>query len=920
MTPSRVASTASFVAVLLTASMAGAQQSVGLAPAVSSRVTLTAARTDTIEAGGDASLTIVFRVKNAGPDSVVLHPSLTLPDGWSALTPSPPLSLAPHSDDLWLASVGSSARARAGVYVLRGGITGPGFSETDSAVVRIAERRGLEVRSTEVPNWVMSDKSYSARFLVHNSGNVESIVKLSATASSGAGVVANPAVVKLAAGASSVVTLSVQGAAATDRATDNIVELTATDATDSQTHTAATALTTVIPPAPGMLDGMTSVPAQLSLRAAGKGVAVSPLVLVGSGRLGETNTTVDFSFHSKPGDALESPFGEHEEYRVRAQSGHLSVKLGDDWFGFTPLTSIPGSGRGAQFETTFSEVRTGAFVQRAGLLGVGPLEEGVLLATPLGQRQLGLAIVQRSSDIGTARMESVSGATPLALGAALSMELASTDSVGVRGAATRTAVTGKAKTTDYDFTYQRGNDRFAGVLRGISTEDALVTTQVTPDFSVRGYLGVTSSARPDTVTGLLSQRLSTGALGVSYKSASTLELTTTDRSDGQVARQTANQRGARLTSGRSFGSLYLDGNIEKGFAHLSTINGYRGYTTLGGVGTLQLGGTGSLSLFLDHQDGQGINGDGNPVLQGGATAQLSLPQDFRVGVLATGSSANNASTPTTNAQFQYGRLDARVEHELANGGTLALRLNLWQNPNITQPGARQSAVYLEYRTGVHIPVGRKAQRGLAEGTVRDAASGAPIKGALVRIGDAAAVTDEAGHAEFTGLEPGEHFVSLAPTGAAVGALLAGDGLVRVVEKSEKPASFTITITRGARLRARLALMDYRGTLGESADSLVQTGVLSDVVVLLTSGRDTVYQTSNDEGVIDFGQVQPGHWVVSVPSGALPDDHVLEANPLDVSLAAGEQRQITLRAIPQKRAITFVGGETELRPKMVPQHR
>src|SRR3954464_11670665 len=160
MGPFRLGATVSFAAASLVASVAGAQQPASAQPLVNPRVTLAAARTDTIEADDDASLTVVFRVKNAGADSVVLHSSLILPEGWTALTESPSLTLAPNSGDLWLASVGSSARAGAGIYVLRAKISGWGSSETDSVVVRIVERRALEVRSTEAPNWVMSDKPY----------------------------------------------------------------------------------------------------------------------------------------------------------------------------------------------------------------------------------------------------------------------------------------------------------------------------------------------------------------------------------------------------------------------------------------------------------------------------------------------------------------------------------------------------------------------------------------------------------------------------------------------------------------------------------------------------------------------------------------------------------------------------------------
>jgi hypothetical protein len=81
-----------------------------------------------------------------------------------------------------------------------------------------------------------------------------------------------------------------------------------------------------------------------------------------------------------------------------------------------------------------------------------------------------------------------------------------------------------------------------------------------------------------------------------------------------------------------------------------------------------------------------------------------------------------------------------------------------------------------------------------------------------------------------------------------------------------------------------------------------------VLVALQSGRDTIYQSSDDRGRLDFGSVTPGKWTMVVMPGDLPDHHVFELSRIELNVQSGARNDVELRLIPQKRTVTFIAHD------------
>jgi hypothetical protein len=257
-----------------------------------------------------------------------------------------------------------------------------------------------------------------------------------------------------------------------------------------------------------------------------------------------------------------------------------------------------------------------------------------------------------------------------------------------------------------------------------------------------------------------------------------------------------------------------------------------------------------------------------------------------------------------------GQADVSVEHQVRQS-IVALRGRVGLSGVKTV--ATTNAFYLEVRTPLHLPTRRLVVGGRARAQVIDAETGKGLAGAVVRMGDYAAITDKNGDATFSGIRAGK-YNALVEGGITAGQLVSGGSAISVVE-SRTPTAFTLSVARGAHVSAiihRYEAVSLSGGAGPRVtDSLVDVGAVSQTLISLASAHDTLYQTSDDRGRIDFGSIAPGHYVMSVVSGDLPEFTAFERRHIDVDVTSGEEREIELRVLPQQRAVQFIGNETVL---------
>ena len=836
--------------------------------------------------------TAVFSVRNLLASTVRVSPEITPPDGWRLVLGSASFPVGPQAFEIWTIGFQIPAQARAGRYSIPVlARTDDGTSFADSVVVTIGERYQLETAVAERASYVVAGEEYSTRFVVRNRGNTDVTVRLKTTSSgdsriSGSAVVAIPA-----AGAATVTVTSRVGRAQINGS--DVTELTASHA-ESETEKSASVMVPVIEPAANWLAGVSTVPAVLRLRASRGERSVSPVELVAGGALGG-GRQLDVLLRAPGRTAAMS--GERDEYRLGLRSETTSLILGDHYTDLSPLTSGGGEGFGASAAMTLGGINLGAYSLRARRPGTRGAEQGATVALSNGAGSIALNLVSRTGAINGA-VSSLSAAVPFAGQGKVELEYALGRDSAAYAAAHRVRLSGRVARAAYEFAAQSAERGFAGPQRGGNYGYGSVSLPIgalSGRIYANQYGNQGAGANAD-----VGNRTTSHGVAVESRFGVSLDLFHASRSqDGVGARQRAEIDAARVFVARSAGPLSLLSTVSFGRNAEPTPSGATFFRELSVSPQLNVRGQ-SVGVSYSFSDGNSAHGNGTPTTNVGLNANLSLPRATKLQLSGSG------WRPTTTAD-QWGiQGQARLGHTLANGGTVTVAAQATGFLGGRTAGrATTHTMYLEYSTPLRLPVGRSRAAGQVRGQVVDQ-QGRPVEGALVCVGDRASVSNKAGTAYFAGLRPGSHSVVVGSRGADLGSAM-GRATVQVDSSSRAAATFKIAVGQGGQVRVKVSNLAADPTiLRASAARETEAIPMTDVVVMLTSQRDTMYQTTDDEGQADFGTVDEGAWTVTV-LGDLPAFTRWEKSSIDVAIGGGARAEPEFRLVPRERNVRPVAS-------------
>ncbi len=902
------------VAFLAIAAFARVGDAQGAPAEAGPAVTIRAARSDTVRVDAGAALTAVFALRNVSPtDSARVTVRLALPAAWRTVTGESQFVLAPGAGDTWLAGVSVPVAAASGTYLVRGSLDGGG---SDSLVVQVAERRGLEVVALDAPGWVMAGDGYEARFMVRNTGNVPATVQLVPGAGRAASAVAEPASLKLAAAASAVVTVRTAITPAARHTADDVVQLVAIDVDNADARARASARTTVVPRNAGA-GAYTTVPVMFAVRSTGAS-GVSPLVVGGSGRLADGRTNVDFFLQAPTDQRSQWGFGERDEYRVELSRDGNTLRLGDHVFGKSPLTTTGALGSGAEFSRTSGPVKAGVFAQQYRWIPGHATEQGVY-ADIRRDSLTGAAATALMRQSGGANVSAgaLGGSTRLPLGGRVEVEGALSDSARVAGAAWRARIAGDTLGVRYEAAVYAGDDSFTGPARGTRAANVAIGASLPRDLDVSANVSRRSWSHPAS-TGRMGQAYSTATIAATWRGANAIEYGMLSRRDeGAALPVDGSQHGVRVSTVRQFGSVGASGSVEHGAMKETRDGPSSRYALVSLALRAGLGSIGSVGVSGSKSVGRTLAGANGDVLAAGANAQLRLPLGLEVGFTMTAQRATFGVLDTSGAWFSVA--DARVSRRFENGATVGLHARMLQSPGALGTGNTR-AVYLEYRGPFRMPVGRSREAGRAIGQVMDADRRAPVAGVLVRLGDEAAVSDRNGFVRFAGLEGKAYRVTVDPTGVSAGAILVGDLDVDMSAATATPRQFAVAVTRGARVAAYVGKADAdqldQPAGGPAPSPSRMTIPVAGALVALVGPRDTIYQMSDTRGAVEFGTVAPGSWTVAVVQAQGDDYMELDRDRIDVTVAAGERKAVEFVMLPVARRVNLIDGGVSLQARPI----
>jgi hypothetical protein len=862
------------------------------------QISVRSSRSDTASVASGSVFTAPFAILNKSQDSALVSGSLVLPKGWAVINSPAPASVAANGMELWLVSMSVPDATPAGTYAIRATVRSGEATVTDSTIVTVAERRELEIRAVNPPTYVLTGESYDVSFIVNNHGNVATRVALKLNTNHGVKPVLSRSLLTIAGGASATVIATVAIPTDINHSVQDVLEILGIDQTVDSVR-AETSVETTIVPNGNIGDEYWTVPATVALRAAPAGTGVSAFVASGSGRLTEkSDVNVDFAFQSKPSGV--SLFGEREQYRLGLSNQNASLRLGDNSFGFSMLTSSGSQSTGAELRGTTGNLVEGAYVQHNRWTPNAATEMAAMVGTTTNATTSGSLILLDRAKAGMNAQVAAGTAKTALLGTHVELEGAASDSNSASGGAGVLRVYGNAPTFTYDVGGQRGSNDFAGSQRA-ATDIHLSLSGQRVGAAMLSAMTSVHQMNPTALSNGFGQRIATSMVTANFTNGTAVELERFDRADrGTTTGVHGHQNSLRVRGGTDIGKIELTGDVQEGLVSQADSANSRAFSAISLSGRAEIARDQYVSLFTDLTDGRSLGAGGVGTLTSGGNADVRLAQ--KTTLRMTG--AVTAQRDRMSAWVGQG--DVTVEQTVRQS-IVALRAR------ISQSGAASSnasnAVYLEVRTPLHVPTSHLDLGGRAHAQVVDAETGNGIEGALVRLGEQAAITDKHGNAYFKGLQMGDYH-AVVDGGAAAGRIMTSGNEVRV--NSKAPVGFLLKLGRGARIGVRLHHFERNSAAAPNAvDSVIDMGGISQTVVALISAKDTIWQTSDDRGHIDFGSVAPGHYKVAVVAGEIPEFMAYENKEVAIDVTAGEERQVEMRMLPVARPVEMMAEETVL---------
>jgi hypothetical protein len=850
-----------------------------------------------------STVTAIFVVSSQRDDGAQVMPHVEIPTDWSILTGGSPFLVGPHSTEMLMLSVVVPARAPAGAYPIRMWVTTAQNPQgvMDSVVVIVPPRRALDVGLIDRPGYVVSGKSYDAGFLVRNRGNMASVVRLAARSSLGSATMVDT-LLRLEAEESRVVHARVQTPAGLQAATDDVLELAATQTEDPAQPTEASVRVTVIPEPSRKIEEYLKLPTQVHLRGASSN-GVSPFEIFGRGSVRDGGRIeTDFLFRGPTGEF--SAFGERDEYRVELRAPHWRVRGGDQLFMLSSLTGYAQPGFGLGADATRGAITFGGFGQQFRRAPEKGSETGAFVsARPFADTRVALNFVDRAGGFLSGRMGSATAALARESYSA-DFELARSQNESGWGLARSARLSGGTSIVSYDIGHQYADTTFSGSQRGSEHDYFTASTHYWEpvSFALNGSTHRTDLSRSTDVPYI--ERLDVGTVSATLLDRFTLELGSVARGTTiQGIAQRGRQHGLRARGDQDvrFGVVSLE--VEAGRSQEpGALWGKYTDVSVGGRRSFAHGG---LGFWADTYSGGSVTKGTDGTLTLGADASMRIARTTDVTI--TGYSTR---LRVLGAEW-HSQVDAQVAHVLLNGTSITLRARMIGGGSL--PSADGNIAYLEYGIPLRLPISRLRTTGRVYGTVIDAVTGLGVPGALVRLGPQVAITDKQGQVAFGGVPGGEHRVSMSQETSFADAVFIGDPTLLVDSARTQPTTFRLAIARSARVDISVRrFATVRTSVADGPDSLADAGPLANATLVLAGTRDTLYRTTTDNGKVSFTDVPPGTWVVSI-RGETAAFHRFDPDRLEVTLAPGEIKELGFRLVPRKREVQLIGVGQELRP-------
>lgn len=855
-------------------------------------------------------VTSLFFIDNGSAEELEVSPRVGLPDGWLVITGDSTIHVGAHQRSISLVSVLVPRTAQPRKYRLTYVVSAagrPDLIDWCSVPIIVLPVTKLEVKPLSAPDFVVAGDEFRASFAVSNRGNVGVTASLRAQTACGLPFVFDNQMMEMAPGQTRIVELSLKTDSQIKKAIrDNLTLLI--EATDPKAEAHATSRVEIIPRITGAEDRFERIPSLLAVRnvTSRNGAARSRFQaqLAGDGAFGEAGVN-HLTFLAKGPDIQQiGVLGRRDEYTLAYSTAHCEIAVGDRTYAVSQLSESHRYGRGLEANFKLKRLRLGAY--RLVSMSGEPREDQTAAFVDYalsGAASAGLNYLLKHRD-GKSQILGLEGRLAPAPGTDLEMEYSASlgddhtrNAYYLRLRTTRKRASGFLRCIHADRAYPgyfQNMDFVAGVLdvslRPTSRLDASFR-QERHNLSRRGSLSLPTEREYQV---RLDERLGTTDASLGWRTRSH-----DDRHNPAGLDYTENV--VRSSVGQRLSRWNYYTALEAGWIHDGREGRSSALRRWSASVNLRPTNRQSYGCYVSYDTSRIPGKTRKRYLAVSLTSSLKLRPNT---TLDLGFRSNDYED---GHSFESNMVDVTVSHRLPNKSTLLIRgyYRPWESTSRHD----EAAVSLEYAIPVGVPVARRQSVGAVKGRVFDELTGLPVEDAILRLDGATAVTDARGNFTFPSIAKGEYYLRVDRASIGLDHITVQKTPIDVAVEGGEEKSIQIGVTRSASLHGKVVLYKSKagGTMLSRADTadLVEDHGVGELLVELTDGVETKRVITDEQGRFDFEEMRPGAWTLTVSEANLPEYTRLEKNTLEFHPMPGEEMQVLVRAVPQRRQVQIL---------------
>lgn len=876
-------------------------------------------------------VSVSFVVENKTGREETFEESFVLPEGWMSIVPLDVFTLRPGEETVRVLAFQVPLSAEAKEYLLTYSVRSRrDYAMKDEAILRVMvlQTSKLAFFLEAAPEAVTAGEAYEIEARLTNGGNVSLDVEITASSSRDYPLTLSERELTLKPGQAAPIIVSAKTPEDLAKSFRHIVTLKAKAKGPHVAETSLSAGTEVLAKA-AEIDLYHRIPATLTLRAMGErnerdsdGFDVK---LEGEGWLEEEKRRrVEFLFRG-PDTQEKGLFGERDEYYMNYFDPEVDLRVGDQSYGLSYLTSYSRYGRGleAKYHPGDEALGLGGYYLKNRFTAPDWEERGLYAAKALSPKaKLKLNYLNKESKSYNAYTDvkddiySIEGEFEPTKETRLYLEYAEGErnegSDSFEDSAYRVEAYGAMGEARYAFNKIHAEPDFYGYY---NDSDYMYGSVNFPLSSrLRGFLSYSGyetnlDLRRDKGYAATKETLLQSGINYSFDGGWYAELAFDDfhRKDSfYPPSYDVEEEAYRFSVGRSAGKFnyraevrYADqyDRVKGSFAspwnysfHISYMPKDELYFTLyGGFGDdSAIEG----SRLLSDQDNLGFS------FRWQATWRLTLSGWY------TKYNFDSKRPESDNYRFEV-----RYAMPDESYWTFEARRYDWEYGEYAE-----TDYMISYSIPIGIPVGKKSSLGLLQGRIfRAEADGkAPISGAIVTLNGSKATSDASGRFSFSA-PPGEYILNIDRASVGFGKTATVKLPAKLLVEAGKTTKVELTIVEAANVSGRVVLASEEAVRATKEEAVVvgELGVteapkaFKGILIELAREDEIIRTMTDDEGKFAFKDIRPGSWKFKAYDYNIPAYHYIQNPEMTITLSPGEKKDITVNVVPKKRRIEIL---------------